>query len=56
LAWSNNIGHVLNEAKSSLKLHGLPGVMIKDPKGDGMLKRKQYKNRRHSFLSSESSE
>jgi hypothetical protein len=38
------MGQALNEAKSSLKLNGLPGVMVKGNKGGGgMLKRNPIK-------------
>lgn len=37
------MGQALNEAKSSLKLNGMPGVMVKGNKGGGMLKRKPIK-------------
>lgn len=40
LTWSSHIGKALNEAKSSLKLKGLPGVMVKGHNEPAMLKRK----------------
>ncbi len=56
LTWSSHIGKALNEARSSLKLKGLPGVMVKGNNQPGMLKRKPEKNKKNALYDSESSD
>lgn len=55
LRWSDHIGEALNEAKSSLKLQGLPGVMVNGRREGGMLKRNLQK-RKSNLLSDSDSE
>lgn len=50
MRWSSHIGQALNEAKSSMKLKGLPGVMIKGQKQGGLLK-KNLKKKKKNLLS-----
>jgi hypothetical protein len=52
------MGRVINEAKSSVKLQGMPGVMVKDKKEAMMLKRRPLKNNNRDTLieSTDSSE
>ena len=48
------MGQALNEAKSSLKLKGLPGVMVNGRKQGGLLKRDPQKIQRNIFSDSDS--
>ena len=48
------MGQALNEAKSSLKLQGLPGVMVNARKQGGLLKRNPPKNKNNILSDSDS--
>jgi hypothetical protein len=48
------MGQALNEAKSSMKLKGLPGVMVNGRKQGGLLKRDPKKNKKNIFSDSDS--
>jgi hypothetical protein len=46
LTWNSNVGQAINEARTSVKLNGLPGVMVKAQKDVAMLKRRPIKNKK----------
>ena len=53
LKWSSHIGQAINEAKSSMKLKGLPGVMVNDHKQGGLLKKKLKKKKKNILSDSD---
>lgn len=54
LKWSSHLGQAFNEAKSSMKLKGLPGVMVNDRKQGGLLKKDPKKKKKNILSDSDS--
>lgn len=42
LKWSSELGKIVNLAKSSYQVKGLPGVIIKNVEGSGLIRRKTF--------------